>query len=144
MQSAEEIKELILLNIGELCCGINNVQVQEINKHIKLTMVPHAPEYIRGVMNLRGQIMTIIDLRSKFDLPQEEISAAHRVVVVHYHGEMIGLLADSVSDIINIKPDNLEPPPPSLGRINAQFFSAIYKMEDKLIAVLDLEKLLAV
>lgn len=138
-----ETLELVLVAIGNLRCGIDLRYVQEIDRNLDITRVRHAPAYVRGVVNLRGQLLTLIDLRKKFDLDPVDTTSEMRIVVVEQGDGAVGLLVDRVDDIIEASAQDLEPPPSNVGRVVGAFFRAIYKMEDGLAAVLDLEEVLA-
>lgn len=135
-------QELAVFRVGDMLCGIDISTVQEINKHLEMTTVYHAPRYVRGVLNLRGQIVTVIDLRNKFGLPSAEIHEEMRVVIVRSGGENIGFLVDGVDDVVIADPRELEPPPSNLGGISGDYFTSIYKTEDGLVALLDIEEIL--
>lgn len=137
-----QIQELVLFACGDLLCGLDIRQVQEIDKNLEITRVRHARPYVRGVLNLRGQLLTIIDLRSKLGLEPIDIDADMRVVVAKGTDGIVGLLVDSVADIVEARVEQMEPPPSNIDEVPGIFFSAIYKMEAGLAAVLDLEQVL--
>ena len=133
---------LTLFNVGDILCGVNTSHVRGIIKHFDITNVPGAPEYVRGVLNLRGQIVTIIDLRKKFGLESKAISHKMGIVVIFSEGEDIGLLVDVVKDVITADSKNLKPPPSNIGEVTGRFFSHILKMKKERVAVLNLDQLL--
>jgi purine-binding chemotaxis protein CheW len=142
-QAGAATLELVLVAIGNLRCGIDLRCVQEIDRNLDITRVRHAPAYVRGVVNLRGQLLTVIDLRKKFDLDPVDTTSETRIVVVEQGDGAVGLLVDRVDDIIAASAQDMEPPPSNVGRVAGALFRAIYKMEDGLVAVLDLEEVLA-
>ena len=137
-----ETRELVLFSSGNLLCGLDIRQVQEINKNLEITRVHHAPPYVRGVLNLRGQLLTVIDLRKKLGLEMVDIDADMRIIVAKGGERIVGMLVDRVADIIEASVDEMEPPPSNIDAVPGSFFSAIYKMEMGLAAVLDLEQVL--
>jgi purine-binding chemotaxis protein CheW len=137
------IEEIVIFQVGETYCGITIDNVQEINKNMEITTVYSAPDYVRGVINLRGQIVTIIDMRKKFNMEPTEISKRMNNVVVNSKGEQIGLLVDNVEDIIPASPDEILPSPPHMNDAMGKFFTGVYKMEENLVAILDMNKLLS-
>ena len=137
-----ETRELVLFSSGNLLCGLDIRQVQEINKNLEITRVRHAPPYVRGVLNLRGQLLTVIDLRRKLGLEMIAIDVDMRIIVAKGGEGIVGLLVDRVADIIEARVDEMEPPPSNIDAVPGSFFSAIYKMEMGLAAVLDLEQVL--
>lgn len=134
--------ELVILEVGEVLCGVDLTQIQEICKLLDITPVHHAPAYVRGVVNLRGQIVTVIDVRNKFGLAPLALNEEQRIVVVRWGGENIGLLVDRVQDIALIEARDVLEPPANISSINGAFFTGIYPMEQGLVAILRLAELL--
>jgi purine-binding chemotaxis protein CheW len=137
-----QVREWIVLEVGNIRCGIAITQIQEINKQIDMTPVHHAPAYVRGVINLRGQIVTVVDLRVKFALPPLELNEDRCIVVVRWSGESIGLLADRIQDIVTANAADILDPPANIRGVTGAFFSGIYPMEQGLVAFLHLPELL--
>jgi purine-binding chemotaxis protein CheW len=137
-----QVREWIVLEVGNIRCGIAITQIQEINKQIDMTPVHHAPAYVRGVINLRGQIVTVVDLRVKFGLPPLELNEDRCIVVVRWSGESIGLLADRIQDIVTAEAADILDPPANIRGITGAFFSGIYPMEQGLVAFLRLPEML--
>ncbi|HEY9764715.1 MAG TPA: chemotaxis protein CheW [Chroococcales cyanobacterium] len=137
-----ETQELVILSIGELSCAIDIVHIQEINKHLDITTVHGASKTVRGVLNLRGQIVTVLDLRVKFGLESACIGEEMRIVIVRAGNENIGLLVDAVDDVVVAAKPDMEPPPSNVGGISGAYFTAIYKTENGLVALLDIEEIL--
>ena len=122
---------------------MDTADVQEINKHIDITKAYGAPDYVRGIINLRGEIVTVIDLRQKFGIEIEEINENMRVVIVQNQGENMGLLVDRIDDIITADPQLVEPPPSNVSGVTGEYFTGVLKTENALITILDIENLLA-
>jgi len=137
-----QVREWIVLEVGNIRCGIVITQIQEINKQIDMTPVHHAPAYVRGVINLRGQIVTVVDLRIKFGLPPLALDEERCIVVVRWSGENIGLLADRIQDIVVADAADILDPPANIRGVTGAFFSGIYPMEQGLVAFLCLSELL--
>jgi len=137
-----QVCEWIVLEVGNIRCGLPITQIQEINKQIVMTPVHHAPAYVRGVINLRGQIVTVVDLRVKFGLPPLELDEDRCIVVVRWSGESIGLLADRIQDIVVADAADILDPPANICGVTGAFFSGIYPMEQGLVAFLRLPELL--
>ncbi len=138
----KNILELATFYVGESLCGINILNIQEINKNVDITHVPQAPEYVVGVLNLRGRIVTVIDLGEKLELSPININKENRNIIVDSQEEQIGLLVDSISDVLLARSDKIEPAPANLGGVKGKFFKGVFKTEDKLIGVLDIEEVL--
>ncbi len=138
----KNILELATFYVGESLCGINILNIQEINKNVDITHVPQAPAYVVGVLNLRGRIVTVIDLGDKLELSPINISKENRNIIVDSQDEQIGLLVDSISDVLLARSDKIEPAPANIGGVKGKFFKGVFKTEDKLIGVLDIEEVL--
>lgn len=135
--------ELATFYVGRLLIGADIRRVEEINRHLELTPVPHAPEVVRGVINLRGEVVTVIDLRTVLGLGETAISKSARNIVVNSKGEQIGLLVDRIADVVRARTNELERPPANVGGVEGRFFSSVYKMDSELLVVLDIETVLA-
>ncbi len=135
--------ELGIFHVGEITCALKSIEVQEIIKIQEITRVHHARKYVKGVINLRGQIVTIIGMREKFNFPAMTDCGVMQVVIVRMGEECIGLLVDSVDDIIVASVDDIESPPSNLRGLKGAFFTGIYKKEDALVAILNIEEILA-
>jgi purine-binding chemotaxis protein CheW len=134
--------ELSTFLVGDALCGMDILAIQEINKIIDMTTVPQAPSYVLGILNLRGQIITSIDLGKKLGLGETDITKDPRNIIVNSKGEHIGLMVRKISDVIQANKDKFEPPPSNMGGIQGEFFTGVYKTEKKLIGILDVEKVL--
>jgi len=134
--------ELATFYVGEALCGMDILKVQEINKLIEMTRVPQAPEYVLGILNLRGEIVTIIDLGKKLHLKSTEMSDKTRNIIVSSNGEHIGLMVERISDVTQAEWANVEAPPANIGGVQGKYFIGVFKTEDRLIGILDVEKVL--
>ncbi|MFP4085001.1 MAG: chemotaxis protein CheW [Desulfonatronovibrio sp.] len=129
--------------VGEALCGIDIGLVQEINKQVLSTTVPHSPEYVMGIMNLRGKIVTIIDLGKKLGIESaSEITDDTRIIIVSSRDEFIGLLVDKVTDVILADWEKVSPPPSNIKGARGKFFNGVYRFKNKLVAILDVEEVL--
>ena len=146
MQPSENIdvntRELAIFMVGHMPCGLDTELVQEIIKNSQITVVHRAPEYVRGVINLRGEIATIIDLRIKFKMEPYTQNQNMEIVVVRQGDEAIGLLVDRVNDVVIASKDDISPPPSNVGNITGAFFDGIFTMEQELVTVLNPKELL--
>jgi purine-binding chemotaxis protein CheW len=134
--------ELSTFLVGDALCGMDILTIQEINKLIDMTAVPQAPSYVLGILNLRGQIITSIDLGKKLGLGKTDMSQDPRNIIVNSRGEHIGLMVRKISDVVQANKDKFEPPPSNMGGIQGEFFTGVYKTEKKLIGILDVDKVL--
>lgn len=142
MYEIDNIKELALFRFDDRSFGIDISHIQEINKNMSFTKVYNAPDYIQGVLNLRGQIVTVIDLRTKFNRPASADLFGRRVIIVKYKGESVGLLVDSIDDIIDFDPKCMEHGTAQMAGVSANYFVGVYKREKDLVIILDIEEIL--
>lgn len=129
--------------LGEALCGIDINLIQEINKQIAYTKVPHSPDYVLGIMNLRGRIVTIIDFGKKLGLGNTKVTEATRIIIVNSQEEQIGLMVDKITDVITGKWDEVSPPPANIKGIQGRYFLGVCKVKGKLVALLNVEEALA-
>jgi purine-binding chemotaxis protein CheW len=122
---------------------VDILQVQEINRMLEVTRVPNAPEYVDGVINLRGKVIPIIDLRRRFGMERKEHDKNTRIVVVELNGKVVGFVVDAVREVLRIPRSVTEPPPSIVGGVHEEYITAVGKLEDRLLILLDLEKVLA-
>lgn len=143
IDSSGDTLELIIFRVGSIVCALKTIGVQEIIKELRITPVHNSPAYVKGVINLRGRIVTIIDMRNKFGLEPSD-SSTMRIVIVSLGDEAIGLLVDSIDDILKADTSFIEPAPSSLNGLNGDFFTGIFKMEEGLVAIVSLDAVLEV
>lgn len=139
-----DVVEIATFLVGGAFCGMNILNIQEINKLMEMTTVPQSPDYVKGILNLRGQIVTVIDLGKKLGLAPTEMTHASRNIIIKSDGEYIGLLTDSISDVLRLDMNDVEAPPANIGGIQGTFFNGVYKTEKSLIGLLNLDKVLSV
>lgn len=129
--------------VGGLLLGVDIRLVQEINRQLEMTPVPNAPKHVRGVINLRGEVATVIDLRTVLGLPPAEQTRDTRNLIVHSQGEAIGLLVDRISDILTIRPDQISDSPSNVDGVDGKFFLGVHTLENDICVLLDVEQVLA-
>lgn len=139
---SDELLQLVSFNIGEEEFGVDILKVQEINRMLEVTRVPNAPEYVDGVINLRGKVIPIIDLRRRFGMARKEHDKNTRIVVVELNGKVIGFVVDAVREVLRIPKSVTEPPPSIVGGVRDEYITAVGKLEDRLLILLDLEQVL--
>ncbi len=142
-----EIKEDLLiatfqLGGGESLFGIDATLIQEVVMVGELTPVRHAPAYVAGIRNLRGRIITVVDLCVRLELGSVEIGAESRILIADWKGEPVGLLVSSVEDAVAIEAGALEPAPPNLNGVQMQKLLGVFRIGDRLAAQLDLSAVL--
>ena len=142
IETSSEDLEFSTFYVGGALCGINILNIQEINKHFEITKVPQASDYIEGILNLRGRIVTIIDLGRKLGLAPVSKDKDNRNIIVNSEDEHIGLLVDAISDVALAKKDDIEPAPSNIGGMKGKFFQGVLKTEKQLIGILDIDEVL--
>jgi|SRR5208282_5554558 len=128
--------------LGDTLFGIDTLRVQEAIRVTDITTVPHAQEYVMGVINLRGRIVTILNLAKKLGLQTSEISDESRILIVSWDDEFAGLLVDQMSDVIPADRGSIKPPPSNVKGAQANFFEGIYHMDQGLIVILRIDAIL--
>lgn len=128
--------------VGGAVCGIDILNIQEINKHFEITQVPQSSEYVKGILNLRGRIVTIIDLGKKLGLSPVTISKDNRNIIVNSEDEHIGLLVDSISDVVIAQKEHIEPAPSNIGGVKGKYFQGVLKTKNQLIGILNIDEVL--
>ena len=129
--------------VGSALCGIDINVIQEMNKQMEMTTVPQAPEYVLGIMNLRGRIVTIIDLGRKLGLAPSKKTASSRIIIVNSRDENIGFLVDKITDVVTARWEDVEPTPSNIKGVKGKYFQGVFKSTKDLIAILDVEDVLA-
>ncbi|WP_418790215.1 chemotaxis protein CheW [Phosphitispora sp. TUW77] len=119
-------------------------RVQEIIRVIDITRVPYASAFISGVINLRGKVIPVMDLRKRFGLPSKAPEETARIVVINWNNDMVGVLVDSVSEVVWLPAQSVGPPPSSRNGGNTEFFSGIGKLGNRLLIMLNLETIFEV
>ncbi len=129
--------------VGNLLLGIDISQVQEINRQLDVTDVPQAPKFVRGVINLRGEVTTVIDLRTILGLEQTEVTEDSRNLILNFQGETLGFLVDKISDILALSSSEVEPPPTNIKGIQGKYFLGVHALETEILVLLNLDAVLA-
>lgn len=139
MQStiSEGVQQLCTFHVGPLFLGVDVRVVQEVIRYQEMTPVPLAHKCVEGLINLRGQIVTALDLRVQMDLPPCESDELPMNVVIRIEDSIASLLVDEIGDVVDIDPGCLEPPPATLPATAAKYITSVFKMEDKLLLLLN-------
>lgn len=137
-----QILQLVTFTLATEEYAVEILKVQEINRMKEITRVPNAPYYVEGVINLRGKVIPVVSLRKFFGLPEEEDRTKQKIMIMDIQGTTIGLIVDSVSEVLRISSSVVEPPPPMTYSVSTEFISGIAKLEDRLIILLDMDRLI--
>jgi len=138
---AEE--QLVIFELANEVYGVDIGRVQEIIRMTTITRLPRAPEFVEGVINLRGKVIPVVDLKKRFGLQESERTKASRIVVVDVGDHTIGMVVDAVSEVLRVSSSSVEPPSPVVTTIESDYIRGIAKLEGRLIILLDLDKVLS-
>lgn len=136
-------EELLVFTLGEEEYGIDILKVQEIRGYDAVTRIAHAPDYMKGVINLRGSIVPILDLRIKFNLGDAVYNSFTVVIVLNVVGRTIGVVVDGVSDVIELSQGMIKPPPDLGATVDTAYLHGLGTVGDRMIIVLDIETLMS-
>jgi purine-binding chemotaxis protein CheW len=138
-----ETLQLATFYVADMCLALEIGLIQEIIRDIKVTRVPHSPPQVSGVINLRGEVTTVVDLRQVLGLPPLDATANTQTLIVRSQGESIGLIVDRVGDICSVEGTAIVPPPPNVDSVDGRFFEGVCQRKSEIILVLNLEESLA-
>ena len=136
-------KQLVIFDLAEETYGVEIISVREIIRIQEITKVPRTPEFVEGVINLRGKVIPVIDLRKRFGFRQAEATKDTRIVVVDIGGNDIGVVVDAVTEVLRFSADAVEPPTGIITTSDSDYLLGIAKLENRLIILLDLQRALA-
>jgi len=141
-ENDQELTQLVTFSIGEEEFGVNILQVQEIIRTMEITNVPRAPEFVEGVINLRGKVIPIVDMRRRFGLESKEHDKYTRIIVIEIDMIIVGFVVDAVSEVLRIPANSVQPPPPVVAGMDSDYIDGVGKLDDRLLILLDLDSLL--
>jgi purine-binding chemotaxis protein CheW len=135
--------QIVVFELGSELYGIHIAAVESIIKMQLITRLPHAPEFIEGVTNLRGKVLPVLDLRRRFGLPPQETNKDSRIIVISVDQTEVGMIVDGVSEVETVLDQAVEPAPAIATTVNSIFISGIAKLDERLVILLDLERVLS-
>ncbi len=138
----EEYLQLVTFKIGDEEFSVPILKVQEIIRITDITRVPSAPHFVEGVINLRGKVIPIIDIRKRFGLPCLDCDGSSRIIVVDSGNKVVGLIVDSVSEVLRLPRSTVEPPPSMTGGVESEYIEGIGKLGERFVALLDVDRIL--
>jgi len=141
-KASTELLQLVSFTLGNEEFGIEIQKVQEIIRMVEITKMPNSPDFVEGIMNLRGKVIPVICLRQRLGLEKLQADKNTRVIVVNIIGKTIGFIVDSVSEVLRIPRDLTEKPPEITTGINTDYIVSIARLEDRLLILLDLDRTL--
>ena len=142
-RGTETLIQLVGFCLGNEEYGFEIQRVQEINRIVEITHVPRTPDFVMGVINLRGKVIPVINLRERFGLPSKEADKDTRIVVVEIQNKILGIMVDAVSEVLRIPASTIEPPPDIVTGVDAEYIEGIAKLPERLLILLDLDKILS-
>ena len=142
LEDRGEIHQLVSFHVGTEEFAIDILGVQEIIRMVELTPVPNAPHYVEGVINLRGKVIPILDLRARFGLPAGDRTKETRIIVVDISNTILGFIVDSVQEVLRLPEDVIEPPPTTGRGGSAEFHKGIGRVEGRILILLDMSQLI--
>lgn len=136
-------RQLVVFDLNEEAYGVDISQVREIIRMQEITRVPRAPAFIVGIINLRGKVIPVVDLRARFSMPETERTDEHRIVVVDVDGQDIGMVVDAVKEVSRVRSSSIEPPSTVITTNDSEYLTGIVKTDEKLIILLDIAKVIS-
>ncbi len=140
---AEEVLQWVTFQLDRETYGINVMQVQEVLRYTEIASVPGAPDYVLGIINLRGNVVTVIDTRSRFGLQPAEVSDNSRIVIIEAEKQVIGILVDSVAEVVYLRASEIDVAPSVGTEESAKFIQGVSNRDGELLILVDLNKLLS-
>ena len=136
--------QLVVFDLANEHYGVDIAAVEGIIKMQSITVVPHTPAFVEGVTNLRGEVLPVIDLRKRFGLPLDQARGKDtRIVVVEIDGKKVGMVVDAVSEVLRVSDEAIEPPSPIVTTVDSAFIRGIAKVDERLIILVELSKVLS-
>ena len=137
-----EDQQFLTFDLADEYYGVDILKVQEIKGYTTVTRIPNTPDYLKGVLNLRGTIVPIVDLRMKFGMGTTQPTSFTVVVVVNVRNRIMGFLVDAVSDVLDLNAKNIQPPPELGSAVDVTFVAGIGNANDRLVTLLDIDRVL--
>ncbi len=138
-----ELLQLVTFKLGDEEFSVDILRVQEIIRNMELTRVPNSPPFVEGVINLRGKVIPVLDLRKRFGMPPQDNTSDTRIIVVEVDNRTVGLKVDAVSEVLRLPEDTVEPPPSLVAGVESEYIKGVGKLNDRLLILLDVERILS-
>ncbi|EQB2597916.1 chemotaxis protein CheW [Aeromonas salmonicida] len=139
----DEVLQWVTFQLENETYGINVMQVQEVLRYTEIAPVPGAPEYVLGIINLRGNVVTVIDTRSRFGMPSGDVSENSRIVIIEAEKQVIGIMVDSVAEVVYLRSSEIDAAPTVGTEESAKFIQGVSNRDGQLLILVDLNKLLS-
>ena len=134
--------QLVSFRLAEEEYGIEITKIREIILMGEITRIPQTPHYVKGLINLRSTVIPVIDLRTRFGLPEAELTDESRIMVLHVGSKTIGIVVDAVSEVLRATKDQIAPPPPTVAGLGREYLTGLVKLEERLLILLDIDRIL--
>ena len=141
--AGDQVFQLVTFRLKDETYGINVMQVQEVLRVTEIAPVPGAPGYVLGIINLRGNVVTVIDTRTRFGLPSTELEDASRIVIIESEQQVVGILVDSVAEVVELRQSEIDAAPSIGNEESSRYIQGVASRDDDLLIVVDLNKLLS-
>ena len=138
----DELIQWVTFKLDDEIYGINVMQVQEVLRYTEIAPVPGAPMYVLGIINLRGNVVTVIDTRQRFGLKVDKVTDNTRIVIIEAEGQVVGILVDSVSEVVYLRQSEIETTPSVGNEESAKFIQGVCNKNGELLILVELDKLL--
>ena len=138
-----EYQQVISFFLGEEEYALEITAIKEIIPCVKITSVPQMPEFVEGVISLRGDIIAVIDLRKRFGLPLSELKELSRIIIARLGGKRLGLIVDSVSEVVKIPLSKIQPPPETVVSLVGEYLKSVCQVGDRMLLLLDAKKIIS-
>lgn len=142
-KASEEVFQWVTFKLENETYGVNVMQVQEVLRYTEIAPVPGAPDYVLGIINLRGNVVTVIDTRLKFGLMPAEVTDSSRIIIIEAEKQVVGILVDSVAEVVYLKASEIDPAPSVGTEESARFIQGVSNRKEDLLILVDLNKLLS-
>lgn len=136
-------QQIVVFDLADEQYGIDIASVESIIEMQPVTAIPRAPAFIEGVINLRGVVLPVIDLRKRFDLPAQEPTKKTRIIIVETDGLAVGMVVDAVTEVLRIPEDTVEPLSPLMASVDSAFIEGVAKLDERLIILVNLAQVLS-
>lgn len=133
--------QLVVFRLAKEEYALSITKVQEINRLVPITKLPQTPSFMEGIINLRGRIIPVIDLRKRFQLAVNEHSDDSRIIIIELNGQTVGIIVDAVTEVVRMNQSEVEPPPPSFV-LDAQYIHGVGKIDGRLLILLNIDNIL--
>ncbi|MBO8415251.1 MAG: chemotaxis protein CheW [Proteobacteria bacterium] len=142
-QAGNELKRWVTFQLDREIYGVNVMQVKEVLRYSDIAPVPGAPAYVLGIINLRGNVVTVIDTRMRFGLPSADITDSTRIMIIESEKQLIGILVDSVAEVVDLNSADIDDTPNVGTEESAKFICGVCNRDNELLILIDLNKLLS-